>query len=564
MHGKRRAVIQSDSDEDEPVASGSKSKQPRSVPAVGSAGASAKGKGKAVKTDVIDLTGDSDDDEVEAVESRVSVTARSPTKENFVKDEEEELGLDPAPTEVQETPEPEEDEDVAMEEPEEDSDEDLDEVDETPQQTAVRLFLADRETIIMQQNDDGLRRLQDPSDEAVREGFAEIASSFTRTERFSVYNSYSKYCTDILKVPAFPIGGPIVALYLHENDCAIGSVVESLECARSAALDVWEADDVAQLVEVAGDAEELKYDESVRAVCALSDALRFEARNGGAQHLVDLDEERKLRSGKVVASPSKGTAGKQAASPHIASLQAASEKVMARYLTLDGLRPSSLLAAKTCFNGYRQFCATENILPFPLVAEVIAVWILKSDHQPGYAANNLGYLERHSYDGNSEIVEEPSGTAPNLAGTKRSAPVADDDGDFEERRGHKRGKYVDPRPLVPSEPGPNPLPPSPSPTPAPLPSASPIAASPEPDIKPTVSSGGGLATPTPTPGPFTRTSALSLPPTSLPTTPLAITDLSLILSALSPLLKPPAVATALHRFGIDNLARLILCRQLYL
>lgn len=67
---------------------------------------------------------------------------------------------------------------------------------------------------------------------------------------------------------------------------------------------------------------------------------------------------------------------------------------MAEFLAFGGLSPSSLGAAKACLNSYRHFCATEDIHPFPLVADVVAVWILKSDHQPKYAANNLGILER--------------------------------------------------------------------------------------------------------------------------------------------------------------------------
>ncbi|KAL8292686.1 hypothetical protein RQP46_001298 [Phenoliferia psychrophenolica] len=128
----------------------------------------------------------------------------------------------------------------------------------------------------------------------------------------------------------------------------------------------------------------------------------------------------------------------------------------------------------------------------------------------------------------SDVALGDKHLVPTSTGEKRRATGSDDE-DRKDKR-HKRRGCFDPTTVTSDS---NFRPPAPVPGPS--------------------NAARAYATPVRSPGP-----SGSVPPLPLPTftdRPLSISELNQLLISLSTLLSPPAIATALHQYGIDSVAR---------
>ncbi|KAL8292689.1 hypothetical protein RQP46_001301 [Phenoliferia psychrophenolica] len=342
----------------------------------------------------------------------------------------------------------------------------------------IERFLAQREAVLANQLKIGLAWLQERSHLALQTQLAKFTRKATRDECLALYQSYVDLCTS-LRVPAFPITAPLVALYLHEEDCAIKSVIDSFERIRLAVLEVWEDGNVKALVTVADEWTELLDDETIEALRRENDRERWEAGK-----VPDLEAARGLRSrrslgeAKPARSETKGFSGfvpafessdRRRASSELSSASGSTSsdqdedsgsgeeddgevadepKPQERRLDVadgqvlrfssdpaitQGLadlveRRESILASqvrrsdpskqaasnaardvallgnfdsKTCrknikpvFRAYHDFCEKEHIDPYPIVAEVVALFLYERAYARSYVRNILQYFER--------------------------------------------------------------------------------------------------------------------------------------------------------------------------
>ncbi|KAL8292708.1 hypothetical protein RQP46_001320 [Phenoliferia psychrophenolica] len=434
-------------------------------------------------------------------------------------------------------------------------------VEESTYRPFIQRLLAQRDAILAHQRVIGLGYLQNPSYLSVYSALSLLAHKPTRDERMGVYDSYASYCTTI-SVPSFPILASLVALYLYDRDCAIQSTIQAFESIRLAALGTWEYEHLRnESVKVVD--ESLEKNETIKALKAENDRLRYEARS---RPVVDYRASSELSSFES-DSEGKGESGGHRSRSVLEGqiLRVSSDPAIVQGLVDLNQRRQSILSDQyrrsdlskdeesesavtlalrkyysptsynshvdPAFRAYRQFCTEEDIPPFPIVADLVALWL----HDYAYSRGSLfdylvpgmpvdgdvfescaafedacwnaarafmGYNTTRKADkrssrhiaiesaGNLDEIDSEGDTVvvPKLEAGKRPAPAPspDDDVERQEER-EKRSKYVE---RVPHQ--------------------HPAA-----------------------------------PPLSIP-------DLRKLLAALSSLLDSDAIATALHRFGIDS------------
>ncbi|KAL8292691.1 hypothetical protein RQP46_001303 [Phenoliferia psychrophenolica] len=307
----------------------------------------------------------------------------------------------------------------------------------------IQRLVAEREAILADQLKIGLGWLQERSHRAVLTAFANVDHKPTRDEWLSIYQSYVTLCSS-LRVPAFPVTAPLVALYLHERDCAVNSTIDVFERIRLAVLEVWEHENVPKhLVMVADEWTTLPEDETIMALKAENDRLRWEAGlavdcdrrassplssalgssssdQGGDENSdeeVESDDEEAPKASKTRRDAAADEqvlrfSSDPAVVRGLADLSRRREEILsAQYRRSDPSKQAASEAARDAalaqfysassikgnvdpvLRTFRQFCEEEEIDAFPVVADVLSVFLYEYAYSRKYAREVLAYFE---------------------------------------------------------------------------------------------------------------------------------------------------------------------------